>query len=143
MRVLLAGPPSARAALRTRLAAAGIEVVEEFGSLSAATRSGLVVDAIVSAPPSAGAGPAGLRANAPLLPMSPDDEADLIEPLTGREAEVTALLAEGLSNKRIAERLGISDQTVKYHVASIYGKLGARSRTDAVRRAVRLGLIAL
>ncbi len=50
------------------------------------------------------------------------------------------LLAEGLPNKAIAARLGISDQTVKFHVSSISGKLGAANRTDAVRRAVRRGL---
>ena len=65
------------------------------------------------------------------------------EPLTAREIQVLELLAEGLPNKAIAERLGISDQTVKFHVASLSGKLGAANRTDAVRRAVRRGLIAL
>ena len=53
------------------------------------------------------------------------------------------LLAEGLPNKAIADRLNISDQTVKFHVSSISAKLGAANRTDAVRRAVRRGLIAL
>jgi DNA-binding NarL/FixJ family response regulator len=57
--------------------------------------------------------------------------------------QVLELLAEGLANKAIASRLGISDQTVKFHVASISGKLGAVNRTDAVRRAVRRGLITL
>jgi DNA-binding NarL/FixJ family response regulator len=66
-----------------------------------------------------------------------------LEPLTPREIEVLELLAEGLPNKAIAERLHISDQTVKFHVASISGKLGAANRTDAVRRAVRRGLITL
>jgi DNA-binding NarL/FixJ family response regulator len=70
-----------------------------------------------------------------------DDEFE--EPLTPREIDVIELLAEGLSNKAIAVHLGISDQTVKFHIASIYGKLGAANRTDAVRRAVRRGLIAL
>ena len=65
------------------------------------------------------------------------------EPLTSREIQVLELLAEGLPNKAIAGRLGISDQTVKFHVASLSGKLGAANRTDAVRRAVRRGLIAL
>jgi len=63
--------------------------------------------------------------------------------LTPREREIVELLAEGLANKAIAARLGISDQTVKFHVAAIYGKLGAANRTDAVRRAVRRGLISL
>ena len=65
------------------------------------------------------------------------------EALTPREIEVLELLAEGLSNKGIALRLGISDQTVKFHVASISGKLGAHTRTGAVRLAVRRGLITL
>jgi DNA-binding NarL/FixJ family response regulator len=52
-------------------------------------------------------------------------------------------MAEGLPNKAIAVRLGISDQTVKFHVAAIAGKLGATNRTDAVRRGVRRGLITL
>ena len=65
------------------------------------------------------------------------------EPLTPREVEVLGLLAEGRSNKSIAERLRISDQTVKFHVASILAKLGAANRTEAVRRAVRHGLISL
>ncbi len=64
---------------------------------------------------------------------STDDE-PVDEPLTNREVQVLELLAEGLSNKGIATRLAISDQTVKFHVASISGKLGAANRTDAVRR---------
>ena len=66
-----------------------------------------------------------------------------VEPLTPREIEVLALVAEGLSNKAIADALGISDQTVNFHVASIIGKLGAANRTEAVRRAVHQGLIVL
>jgi DNA-binding NarL/FixJ family response regulator len=72
-----------------------------------------------------------------------DERDDVPEPLTSREREVLALLAEGLPNKAIAGALGISDQTVKFHVAAIIGKLGAANRTDAVRRAVRRGLVAL
>ena len=72
-----------------------------------------------------------------------DDDEEFEEPLTPREIDVVELLGEGLSNKGIAVRLGISDQTVKFHVASICGKLGAANRTDAVRRAVRRGLISL
>ncbi len=63
--------------------------------------------------------------------------------LTPREIEVLALLAEGLTNKAIAHRLSISDHTVKFHVNAILGKLEAQSRTDAVVRGTRLGLIAL
>ena len=53
------------------------------------------------------------------------------------------LLAEGLPNKSIADRLGVTEHTVKFHVNAILGKLGAQSRTEAVTRATRLGLILL
>ena len=65
------------------------------------------------------------------------------EALTAREQEVLAHVAEGMSNKAIAGALGISDQTVKFHVAAIIGKLGASNRTDAVRRAIRRGLVVI
>jgi len=65
------------------------------------------------------------------------------EPLTPRELEVVQLLAQGLSNRRIAERLGISEHTAKFHVNAIVGKLGAQTRTDAAIRAARLGLVLL
>ncbi len=67
----------------------------------------------------------------------------LVEELTPRETEVLQLLADGLTNKAIAQRLGISDHTVKFHVNAILGKLGAQSRTEAVVRATRLGLLLL
>jgi DNA-binding NarL/FixJ family response regulator len=65
------------------------------------------------------------------------------EGLTAREREVLALLAEGLANKAIAARLGISEHTAKFHVNAILAKLGAGSRAEAIVRAVRLGLVAL
>jgi DNA-binding NarL/FixJ family response regulator len=65
------------------------------------------------------------------------------EALTAREREVLELLSRGLPNKLIARRLQISEHTVKFHVSSIYAKLGASSRTDAVSRGVRRGLITL
>ncbi|HEU4385519.1 MAG TPA: response regulator transcription factor [Anaeromyxobacteraceae bacterium] len=68
---------------------------------------------------------------------------DLDEPLTPRELEVLALLAEGLANKAIAARLGISEHTAKFHVNAILGKLGAESRSEAIVRAARLGLVVL
>ncbi len=67
----------------------------------------------------------------------------LDEPLTPRELEVLALLAEGLANKAIAARLGISEHTAKFHLNAILGKLGAESRSEAIVRAARLGLVAL
>jgi len=65
------------------------------------------------------------------------------EPLSTRELGVLQLLAEGLPSKTIATRLQISEHTVKFHVGSILGKLGAASRTEAVSTAIRRGLIAL
>ncbi|MCL6647275.1 MAG: response regulator transcription factor [Chloroflexi bacterium] len=63
--------------------------------------------------------------------------------LTPREREVLQLIALGLPNKTIAQRLGISEHTVKFHVAAILGRLGAASRTEAVRIGARRGLVVL
>ena len=131
MRVLLVGSAADRARLRPQLDEAGIEIAGEFATLAAARAASLDADAIVLAEPDEREGFSGA------------DDGDLVEPLTAREIQVLELLAEGLPNKAIAERLRISDQTVKFHVASISGKLGAANRTDAVRRAVRRGLITL
>ena len=78
-----------------------------------------------------------------LFPSPSTSANDLVEDLTPREAEVLQLLAEGLPNKSIARKLDISDHTVKFHVNAILSKLGAQSRTEAVVRATRLGLILL
>jgi DNA-binding CsgD family transcriptional regulator len=67
----------------------------------------------------------------------------LIEQLTPREHDVLVLVADGLRNREVAERLGITEHTVKFHLAAIFGKLGASSRTEAVRRGFQLGLIQL
>jgi DNA-binding NarL/FixJ family response regulator len=67
---------------------------------------------------------------------APDD-------LTPREIEVLRMLADGLSNREMASRLSISDHTVKFHVSSILEKLGAATRTEAVTRGIRMGLILL
>ncbi len=67
----------------------------------------------------------------------------LLEPLSAREEEVLQLLAEGLSNRAIAHMLAISEHTVKFHVNAIMTKLDAQSRTEAVVRASRLGLLLL
>lgn len=69
--------------------------------------------------------------------------AELPEPLTRREREVLQMLASGLANKEIAARLNISDHTVKFHVASVLGKLGASGRTEAVALGIRRGLVLL
>jgi DNA-binding CsgD family transcriptional regulator len=73
--------------------------------------------------------------------VSPLAEGDV--PLTPRELEVLALLAQGASNKVIARRLGISVHTAKFHVASLLDKLDAVGRTDAVAHAARRGVINL
>ena len=126
MRILLAGPAEARARLRARINGTPVAIVGEFPTVAAARRSGLGADGILVA------GEAD----------EPGDNA-YHEPLTAREIEVLEHLAEGMSNRTIAGRLRISDQTVKFHVASVMAKLGAANRTDAVRRAVREGLVTL
>jgi len=79
--------------------------------------------------------------------MPGEEDADLgeplIDPLTERELEVLQLLAQGKANKQIALDLAISEHTVKFHVSSIYTKLGASNRTEAARLGVRTGLITL
>jgi DNA-binding NarL/FixJ family response regulator len=70
-------------------------------------------------------------------------EESVIESLTAREREVLQLMAEGLANKQIAMRLSISEHTVKFHLSSLYGKMGVASRTEAVKRGLGLGLITL
>jgi two-component system, NarL family, response regulator YdfI len=81
-----------------------------------------------------------------LFPTSSGEEpeADLSDHiLTPREIEVLRMMAEGLGNKEIASRLGISDHTVKFHISSMFAKLGASSRTEAVTIGIRQGLIML
>jgi DNA-binding NarL/FixJ family response regulator len=131
MRAVLVGPPRSRARLRSQLDGSSVEIVGEFLTVAEARASHGEVDAIIMAPTANGTA------------VVETDDAQFAEPLTPREIEVLELLAEGLPNKAIAQALGISDQTVKFHVSSISGKLGAANRTDIVRRAVRGGLIAL
>ena len=77
-------------------------------------------------------------------PSSADeDESAIQEPLTPRELDVLQLLAQGLPNKTIARSLRISEHTAKVHVSAIMVKLGAASRTEAVTRAARRGLLML
>ena len=93
------------------------------------------IDAIVMSPATRAAG-----APMPLRRDAPRDER-LIEELTARERDVLALVADGRSNREIATGLGISEHTVKFHLASLFGKLGVSTRTQAVRRALEWGLI--
>jgi ATP/maltotriose-dependent transcriptional regulator MalT len=74
-----------------------------------------------------------------LPPSRPPEK--LIEALTVREHDVLALVSDGLGNRDIAAALAISEHTVKFHLASIFGKLGVSTRTEAVQRGLRLGVI--
>ena len=131
MRVVLVGPAAERQRLRARLPP-GVEVAAEYDTAEEARASEIAADAVMTAPAAPHAGSSA---------APPDDIA--AEHLTPRELQVLALLAEGLSNRGIAARLHISDQTVKFHVASIMGKLGTGNRVETVRLAVRRGLISL
>jgi len=122
MRVVLVGPPAERRRLRERLPE-GLDVVSEEATMSGA-RGGDVDAFLVVVERSAEDGP-------------------LVERLTRREAQVLELLADGMSNRAIAARLRISEETVKFHLAAIFGKLGASNRTDAVRLALRRGLVSI
>jgi DNA-binding NarL/FixJ family response regulator len=126
MRVIVIGTARQRRDLRDALEDSVSEIVGEFETVGEARRSGAAADALLM----------------PAREMAADDDPSP-EALTAREVQVLELVAEGLANKTIADRLGISDQTVKFHIASITGKLGAANRTDAVRRAVRRGVITL
>ncbi len=77
----------------------------------------------------------------PIFPGEEPEPDPSDQVLTPREIEVLRVVADGLGNKEIASRLGISDHTVKFHISSIFAKLGASSRTEAVTAGIRLGLI--
>jgi len=130
MRVLLVGRPDDRDRLRPELIDAGFDIVAESIEVPSGAARPSHIQAIVMAP---SIGVVTAHANTTHEPVA--------ETLTTRELEVLAHLAEGLPNKAIAAALGISDQTVKFHVAAIIAKLGASNRTEAVRRAVRRGLV--
>src|SRR4029453_8303667 len=123
MRVVLVGPASLRQRLRLQLPD-NVLVVGEAATIGAGRVAAAEADALVL--------------------LTPEDAgASLIEPLTPREKQVLELVADGLSNKRVAAALGIGSETVKFHLGAILGKLGASNRTDAVRLALERGLITL
>jgi DNA-binding NarL/FixJ family response regulator len=140
MRVVIVGAAADRARVRAEIDGA-VDIVAEHETLAQARAAGHAADATIIAESGRHSGGRAPRQRS--WPTLEDDDQAFEEPLTAREVQVLELLAEGLPNKSIAERLGISDQTVKFHVSSISGKLGAANRTDAVRRALRRGLITL
>jgi two-component system, NarL family, response regulator YdfI len=77
------------------------------------------------------------------IPTSAAQSSPALDDLTPREIEVLRMLAEGLGNREMAARLGISDHTVKFHISSILDKLGAATRTEAVTMGIRMGIILL
>jgi NarL family two-component system response regulator YdfI len=131
--VILVGTPEQRARLRRAIQTDMVSIVGEGTNVAAArtAANGQRVDAVLSA--NGGAD----------VSTHDDDAGPLVEALTPREVDVLEWVAAGLPNKAIAARLGISDQTVKFHISAIYAKLNAHNRTDAVRIGVRLGLISL
>jgi two-component system nitrate/nitrite response regulator NarL len=126
MHVVLIGSDEERARLRALVTEHAV-IVAEASTLAEARADDHGADAWLVAPPR----------------RVPADDEYVAEPLTPREREVLELVAEGLPNKTIAARLGISDQTAKFHVASICGKLGAGNRTEAVRIALGRGLVTI
>ena len=147
-----AGSAITRAGLESLLSEdPAIEIVHDFseadvvvGARRASSRD-VTADQIIAAVHAAVAGllVTPVEEGMAFLPHSPMHEPvqEIVEPLTPREMDVLEMLAEGLSNKMIAHRLSISDHTAKFHVNSILAKLNAGTRTEAVTRGIRLGLI--
>lgn len=105
---------------------------EQLGAALRATVEGLVL-----------LHPSDVQSLFPAAALAAQPLTELPEALTAREREVLQMLASGLANKEIAAKLSISDHTVKFHVASILGKLGAATRTEAVALGIRRGLVLL
>jgi len=126
--LLTDSPLSPTDALRTR---------PSFGILPADVSSEEILAAVHALAEGLTVGPRSL--------LFPNDSASPSEPgpLTERELEVLNLIAEGLANKQIAVQLGISEHTVKFHISSIYSKLNATNRAEAIRAGLRGGWIAL
>lgn len=135
--ILTSDPPSERSLANLPVRAWGIlgedSRSEELSAAIQALHQGLLVG-----------DPALTRPTLTRLLFAEGEAAEaLAEPLTERELEVLQWLAQGLANKQIASQLEISEHTVKFHVSSIYAKLGATNRAEAVRLGVQQGLILL
>jgi two-component system, NarL family, nitrate/nitrite response regulator NarL len=142
-----AAPPALAAAVHAPLLALAASEAQAADAIRAGARAvlfrGASADALAAAAVAVARGlsvlDAALAHDWVRPPGAPGDG----EGLTAREREVLGLLAEGLANKAIAARLGISEHTAKFHVNAILGKLGAESRAAAIVKAARLGLVAL
>jgi DNA-binding NarL/FixJ family response regulator len=138
LRVLIVGATIEEAvSLRARIEAERSAEVSGVAAIADVER-GLVrvgpdIDAVIMTP-------GAWRHGGPSV-VSTEPPASLIESLTTREREVLELVADGLSNREIGRTLEISEHTVKFHLAAIFGKLGVSSRTEAVRRGLQLGLV--
>ena len=136
--VLLADAP-VRASF-ARLLRAGVRAVLPRDAAAPEVAAGIeaVAAGLIALHPSAAMVPGTKAAGAPGRGAR---DATGTEPLTPRELEILAMMAEGLGNRTIAQHLGISTHTVKFHIAAILDKLSARSRTGAVTTGMRLGLL--
>ena len=132
--VALGGQPSAAGQALGFGASALLPASVDPGTLRAALQAAII--GLVSIP---------RQDLALVLPAEPEEvernAAAPVETLTSRELEVLQLMARGLTNRQIGQRLKISEHTVKFHAASVLGKLSARSRAEAVARAIGLGWI--
>ncbi|MBI5822679.1 MAG: response regulator transcription factor [Chloroflexi bacterium] len=119
--------------------------VRTWGVLSADATEDELAAAVLAVGEGLWVGAPGLVGELMRFPRAGESSSEdsLVEPLTAREKEVLQLMAQGLANKQIALALGISEHTVKFHLSSLYAKLGVSSRTEAVRRGIELGLISL
>ena len=106
-----------------------VEAVELLAAIRALAQGLMVISALFS--------------DVLVSPQGPVVQDDRVEELSAREKEVLNLLAQGLANKQIALRLGISEHTAKFHISSILGKLGVFNRTEAVRKGVQFGFVKL
>ena len=150
--IVVLGPVAGGARLPAALAGQPFAVLPRDASaeqLAVAVNAVALGFTVLDAPAAAGwlptgppAPPNAARADRPGSDAAPAGTPAL-EPLTPREREVLQLVAEGLANKHVARRLGISDHTVKFHLGSVMAKLGAASRTEAVHVAARSGLVSL
>lgn len=119
---------------------------DELGSAIRAAKNGLFVlhripaQTLLAEAESEGPFPAEDERRPPRVYSS---EEDLIEPLSARELDVLRLMVRGMSNKRLASELVITEHTVKFHIRSILAKLGAANRTEAVTLALQRGLVSL